>query len=311
MDPGNAVFNPANLATLYRIEAAGALGDLVPELAPDMDFKSVLLSGGYQFEHNGSIVFGVAAQSRFAKTNYGQTVGTNPEGDMTGVFESYERYWGGSLAGGATISNMFHVGLGVTFKWWDSTLAPAEFTMERLAGESSTTAWDYGIRVAGEFLKYTGYQLVPALGISYLNAGFPTGSNAGYIDLAQADELPKTLRYGLSVRLATPSSKSVDDMLKTSVPALDVIGNIDVANSRASEKANVYGLGIEAGIYQILFLRLGYVSDKDEDIKDLTYGLGLGVTLNQFQGRLDYARVPQGGRLDEVSRYELSLGVHF
>ena len=57
--------------------------------------------------------------------------------------------------------------------------------------------------------------------------------------------------------------------------------------------------------------RLRNVHDEDGDVKDPTFGAGVGLPFDKYQARFDYARIPGSYREDHENRFGMSFGVFF
>ena len=306
-DPANAFFNPANLAEHRGVHLRSAYGKLLPSFYDDVRLMSFGASGGHQSSLDNSRVWSLGVDLRHVRMEYGAHFATDAFGNVRDSFNSVENYTGISIGGGMFFSGIYHLGLGVSCKYFRANFAPAYVTQEGLAGTTWALSFDGGIRFAARLLEESGYLLVPAVGLSYLNLG----RDISFIDQEQADEQPRTLRVGLGLRFESPSNLEIDKMLDTEVPIVTLSVNLDLADSRATSKSHVYGAGLEASLLQAGFFRIGYIHDKDSNTKGLTYGLGLGLRINMFQGRFDYAWVPQAKNLDYSGKYGVSVGVYF
>ncbi len=306
-DPANVFYNPANLAEHRGAHVRGAYSKLLSPLYEDMRLKTLGVSGGFQIPLANSNAFSFGADLRHVRINYGAQWATTEMGEVVGVFESIENYTGFSLGGGMLLSGIVHLGFGASFKYYRANLAPAQYTMEKIEGKSSTLSFDGGFRVAARLFEESGYLLIPAAGLGYLNIG----RDIAFMDEEQADKQPRTLRVGLGLRFESPSLLGMDEKFGAKLPIVTLSANLDLADSRVSPKSHVYGAGFEAAVFQLGFLRIGYIHDKDGHVEDLTYGLGLGLRINIFQGRFDFARVPQADNLGSLNKYGLSMGVLF
>lgn len=306
-DPSNLYFNPANLATVHGALLTGSFGKLYPNFVSDWWIGNVGVSGGYQTTLDNSTEVGFGGDVRYGRRDLGESIATNTQGLELGSFSSHESYLGISAAGGMVFSERIHVAVGATFKYVWIEYVPDDFALEGIDGTANTVAFDMGLRVAANLFEDSGHLFVPAAGISYVNLG----PGIEFTNREQSDDLPRAVRYGLSGRFESSSSPEIDDVFNTRLPLVSISVNIDVMDSQVTERANVYGVGFEVEALKILFVRLGYIKVKDGDVKDPTYGAGLGLPYNKFRARFDYARVPTPGRRDDENRFGISIGALF
>jgi hypothetical protein len=121
------------------------------------------------------------------------------------------------------------------------------------------------------------------------------GPDITFVDEAQADPMPRTLRMGVAYeawRSPIQQVTLVTDYL------LSVVKD---------DETKVVGVGAEWGYSGYLFLRVGYKSDPEGDIEGVTGGLGVDMSgLVDQDLSFDYANVPQAETLSTVHRFSLS-----
>jgi hypothetical protein len=306
-DPSNLFFNPANLATVR-----GVLFTASKNLTPVGGEASWIInggvSGGYQTTLGRSAGIGFGGDVRFGRLEYGPITWTDDRMYRETSFEGNENYFGLSAAGGMLISDLVHVGLGTTLKYWWADYAPDVATVDRGV---NTVVFDMGFRVAANLFEESGFLLVPAVGVGYVNLG----PDVELFDLTLQETvkfaLPRAVRYGLSARFESGSSPVADERVRREPPLVCLTINLDVADSQVAERSDVYGGGLELSVLRMVFLRTGYIKDEDVEIDDATFGFGLGLEAARFQARADYARVPAGGDREDLNRYGVSVGILF
>jgi len=245
---------------------------LVPDLANDVRLDFL----GYGQYVEGWGMMGVYIDY----LNNGQQTQTDEGGQVQGTFGSYEFSVG--FAYGVKMTP--HLGVGVGVKYFRNELAPDSATQDRGSGSGSTWAIDTG-------LHYRVNDRVQ-LGAALTNLG----PDITFIDADQSDPMPLTLRLGV----ATTAYQS-------EYMGFLVVG--DYLNSLVSQdNTQIYGGGVEWNYVESLFIRLGYKDDREGEIQDYTWGLG--VDLTRWTGQsisMNYASVPQAKDLDRVNRISLSF----
>lgn len=247
---------------------------LVPDLADDVTLNHL----GYGHYVNGWGMLGAYV----TYLNNGEQQSTGEGGEDQGTFNSYEFAVG--LAYGVKLSQTFGIGVGV--KYFRNELAPDRVTQDQGEGTGSTWAIDAGIHWKLTERLFLGTQL------SNL------GPDITFIDADQSDPMPLSIRAGLSY-----------DIYKSEYMGFMILG--DYLRSLVSQdETQIFGGGVEWNYAQSLFVRVGYKDDKEGEIQDYTWGLG--VDLTRWTGQsiiVDYASVPQAKDLDRVNR--ISVGFLF
>lgn len=245
---------------------------LVPDLADDVSLNYL----GYGHYINGWGMLG----AYITYLNNGEQTSTGEGGEDKGTFNSYEFAIG--LAYGVKLSPGFGIGVGV--KYFRNELAPDEVTQDRGEGTGSTWALDAGVHWKITQRLFFGTQL------SNL------GPDITFIDADQSDPMPLSLRVGLSY-----------DIYQSEYMGFLVLG--DYLISLVSEdETKIYGVGLEWNYAKSLFVRFGWKDDKEGEIQDNTWGMG--VDLTQWTGqslRFDYASVPQAKDLARVNRISVAF----
>jgi hypothetical protein len=271
-------WNPAALA--YEKGRVFSLlhAQLVPDLAPDVYYDN--LAYAMRLEDWGGI--GLS----FVYLGYGKSMATRDDGFELGEFTSNE------------VSPQVHIGaevmkglaVGLSLKYVYVNLAPGWATPDGVAGNGDTFGADIGVLV--HLQKIVPSMPLPVnLGVNVQNLG----PNIAYIDQDQSDPIGRNLKVGFGAQVL-------------SSPALTGIVAYDFNKSLiyASDKP-IHNVGAEVAYRDFAFLRAGYIYDKQGDIIDPTFGLGLNVPLGLNSLGFDYASVPQAKVLDRVSKFSLTF----
>ena len=129
------------------------------------------------------------------------------------------------------------------------------------------------------------------------------GPDISLVDGEQSDPLPRNLKVGASWGVRVPKSYSA--LLGLAVDKSLVFESIDedLAKELSWAKRNdvILSGGMELGLMDLLFGRLGYIYDDPGEIKGITYGFGFHLKKFGF----DYASIPQFVELDRVSKFSV------
>lgn len=277
-------WNPGALGFLAQKEVSVTYAKLVPGLADDVFYTYPTYA--MPVKDWGTFGFGLVYLS------YGTSEGTDQSGNSLGSFTSYEI--APTISYGTKITD--RLGVGANFKYIRVQLSP-DFD-GRGEGKGSTFAFD----IAGLY-KVPGDMVNVGLAIQNL------GGSLSFITDDNKDPIYRNLKAGFAVNAYQ----------KDQIKAL-VIGDVnqllvkgDVVDGSSSFPRPIYNFGAEVSYTSEveLALRGGYVLDKDGDIENATYGLGVGYKTFQF----DLASIPQAGGdgpgegLDRVTKF--SLGARF
>ena len=243
------------------------------------DINHYALSGAFR-PFNGR--YGNFAFS-FLYVDYGEIEGTilagNEQGYLeTGIIDPYAYALGIGYA--IRLSDKFSVGSQV--KLVDQYLGPALKTLDFYQveqnmdnNEVSTFAFDFGTRYRAGFKSLIFGMSVRNFSpeVRYAKEGF---------------QLPLTFNIGISMNML--------DFIPEKFPAHSVMLSVDATHPRSyPEYAKI---AVEYDFQNTFFLRLGYVSNRDEE--DFTYGFGL----RKFGLGFDYAYTPFGV-FDNVQRFSI------
>ncbi len=272
-DDANMIWwNPGAMAFARGHDASFMYTQLVPDLADDVNFSYL----AYVQHVEGWGGLGAA----IGYLSYGKTEGTDPDGNVTGEFSSYEI--APTIAYGTEIGD--NLGFGVALKLLRVDLAPATVTLDGRAGRGTSFAADIG----------TLYK-VPKWKASFAAVIQNLGPSIAYIDEDQSDPLGRNLKIGFAY---TPFENEVHRVLIAADANRFLLPDEVLGVS-------VWNAGIEYEFNRLIALRVGYISDPIGTITDATYGLGL--TYKGF--RFDYASFPQSEFLNRTSRFSASY--HF
>ena len=180
-----------------------------------------------------------------------------------------------------------NIGVGASVKVYRSDLAPdindPSFDLE--GGATGTTfAADLG------FL-YRSKSLPLALGAAMLNLG----PDITYVKARESSPMPRVLKVGAAYEVYSQGNSTVLGAMDVTKPFVELQDEI------------IYGAGFEYlfnwGSSGNIALRAGYYSEKEGDIQDPTFGLGIS-----WMGfRYDFVSFPQSSVLDYVTRHSLQF----
>jgi hypothetical protein len=180
-----------------------------------------------------------------------------------------------------------NIGVGASVKVYRADLAPAVLDpgIDLPEGATGTTfAADLG------FL-YRSSTMPLALGAAMLNLG----PDITFVKARESSPLPRVLKMGAAYTLVTRGSSSVLGALDVTKPFVELRDEL------------IYGGGLEYafawGQSGNIALRVGYYSEKEGDIQDPTFGIGIG-----WKGfRYDFVSFPQSSVLDYVTRHSIQF----
>lgn len=279
-DDANAMWwNPAGLAFVQHAAVDMMHSQLVPDLASDVFFE--YFGGIYRIEGLG--VIGMSIQY----LTYGKWMATDVQGVELGEGSSWEV---SPMVGGA-IRIMDQLALGMNLKFVYISLAPADLTLEGVAGTGHSVALDFGALWKAPEFDLGGFSVKRlSLGLAATNLG----PSITFINRDQAAPLPRNLRAGFAY-----------SPVWGDVARFTVVGEVNRPLVEF-ERSNTFHGGAEFFYANLIAVRAGYVYDKDGNIQDPTYGLGFMID-NRF--RIDWSSVPQSKELARVHRW--SIGVTF
>ncbi len=300
-DPSNAFYNPANISFINGAYLTGFYSKLVPDLADDVYTGNLAVAGGTRFRLGESYELGLGGCLRYQKLDYGEW------GTFSGGTASSSEYViSFSLAGGIKINKIFNLGIGLSVKPVKLDLAPAWSTPDGESRESDGTASDFGILLGAELPIGEEFTFSGNIGLSYLNMG----SDFEFQNWFGTISMPSATRYGIGIRLESQPLTGNEKFGPLFTLAFNV-DKLDHTSEADKGKSDESSYGAEIGFLRMLFLRIGRWKYESGNIDDKTFGVGLGVELESFLIRLDWARVPQASNLDNVNKFGLITGISF
>ncbi len=273
-DASAVSWNPAGLAF---IESEFNVTLMHTQLVPDWDDVY------YEYAAYAQRIEGLGTiGASLIYLTYGEQIATDPDSpDPIGTFSSYEII--PSVAYGTLLTDNLALGLNLKFVYVN--LAPAQYTQDQQKGAGTTFAADLGV-------LYRMWDGTLRLGGALQHVG----PRIAYIDEEQSDPLPRNLKAGASYMLIS------DEMNKLMVCA-DYNKSLVIIEDIVDQSTGVIiNLGAEYRYFDLLSLRAGYVYDKDGEVKDFAFGMGLKYRNFAF----DLANVPQAEGLKRPFRFSLT-----
>jgi hypothetical protein len=283
-------WNPAGLAFMQGWNAGLMHAKLVPDLADDVYFEYAGLS---KYLKGWGGVAGT-----FTYLNYGESPATTEESsDPFATFSSFE--FSPSLAIGTPIVE--NLGLGLNLKLLHVDLAGELLGSE---GKGTTFAVDLGALyrwnkdVESLFGSGPG-QMNAALGLTVANLG----PDISLVDDRQSDPLPRNLKIAAALGAGVPKSYSVlaGFSVEKSLVFVDIPDSTKEQLSFYERNEVLLSGGMEVGILDLAYGRVGYLYDDPGEIKGWTYGAGFYL---KAVG-IDFASIPQFRELDRVSKFSI------
>jgi hypothetical protein len=260
---------------------------LVPGLADDVYYENL----GYAM--NLPNWGGIGASLVYL--SYGKSMATDQGGTPLGEFTSYE------------ISPQIHVGTevmkglaaGLTLKYVYVNLAPAWATQGE-PGTGYTFAADVGLLMRVR-------DMAPSFPVP-LNIGVNVQNLGPNITFTQqggsSDPIGRNLKIGFGAQVLN-LPKFTGTVAYDYNKALWM--SEDGTGRKSMSTIQVHNAGAELGYADFVFLRGGYIYDKDGEIKDPTFGVGFIINLGVDNLGFDYASVPQARGLDRVSKFSINF----
>jgi len=306
--PATVWWNPGALGLAQPVVGELSFGKLVPDLANDIWFASVGGAGRL-----GLLGLG----GHFGYLNHGKSIVTDEIGNIIGRFRSWE-YDARAGAGidlakaFAPQSDLFHWGIGGSFKLFHVHDAPAQFILDGSSGIA--TSWDLDVGT------------VTALRVPVVLASSDTPEHPSYLTVSAAGVIRNALvhhirfggdayplgrydRVGLAMEAKLFHSPDFGHLFRGLLTA-DANG---VFLRPDHNETPILNYGIEGTLLGILSGRSGYIFDRDGDIRGWTWGAGIGIEPGEqtslglpIGGRLDVANVPQARGLARVWKFGLS-----
>jgi len=221
---------------------------------------------------------------------YGEQTVTDEDGYEGETFNSYD------ISVAATYASQLkeNIGLGLTFKFILSDLAPETETTSK--GQGMSYAFDIGYKHKNLMVEKLDF------GLNLQNIG----PNMTYLDASNSDPLPMNWRMGLSYRAIESKfnkftlNTDMNKVLANDDPVYERFFTAWTDDSKKTEiEEIVLGIGAEYVYLDLLSLRTGYIYDKAGDIIGASFGAGFHYTFaNEYLVNIDYSFQPGGGMQD-------------
>ncbi len=292
-------WNPAGMAFLSRQEMSFMYVNLLPQFhLPDLYylFASYVHPIPEWGTVGGNIIY----------VNYGQTEGRDENNMPTGTFSSYDMAF--TLAYGSPVNQ--NLGIGVASKFVYSHLSEQGAGAEKGSGIGTTMAVDVGVMYHEAFLR----------GLTLAATLTNMGPAISYIDRAQADPIPLTIRVGASYKLIDSDFNKLTvnvDLQKElvdryddgrAVPFYIAMFTAWTNNPMENEIEGVISnLGVEYWYQSLVGLRMGYYYDKLGDRFPMSFGFSLGYSSYRFD--FGYISAGEGHPLTDTMIFTLNLGL--
>src|SRR5688572_21469775 len=266
-DPTGATWwNPAALGFVGRTGVELTYAQLVPGLADDVNYN--FLTFVRPLEGWGAFGVGIVFLS------YGQSEGSDDQGNLTGTFGSNEFspavYYGTQI--------LPDLAVGASLKWIRIQLAPSD-----QSGVGSTFGLDLAALYRIQAAKLN-------LGLNIQNLG----PSVAFINEDKADPLGRNIKAGAAWEAV--SSKNYAVVLAA-----------DFNQSMVTNAFTTYHGGLELRYADQVAGRFGYYSDPLGEIEDMTYGIGV-----QFRGfTVDWGSIPQAKESDLGNVQKITIGYRF
>lgn len=328
-DP-NPWANPALLGYHRGVTYMWGRTRLVPGLADDVFLESERYTLGFM---GVGLEFAGRGPGKI-RLDYGASAGTDPSGNPTGTFNSYEKIdaWGGgaSLSGllsgwaalhgrpAPALARRADVAFGFASKDIVIDLAPGSSS-----GSAEANGKDWGMFLRGTpVLPDPAWALPVQVDLAYAYSVINyNDERVTFINVSQPSPLTRSNRNGIAGRVALgiPSDlrhgtgRSLRWLLDSLDPMLSIGFARDWAHNSAGGVASFYDVdhtGLEVTFVNVFTMRTGHWTDRVGEIDGSTSGWGLGFRIARVAGfRYDHATVPQARNsgLDDVERKGFTL----
>ncbi len=276
---GNLWFATTN-RVMVRAAAKGEITMMhvnwLPELADDIyyEFFSYVRNIPEWGTLGGNITF----------LSYGNISQTDPTGQSLGDFSAFDVAL--TLSYGTPLTT--NLSGGVSAKIIYSHLSDQGAGAEQGSGTSTGLALDLGLlyRMSNRW----------TLGVAMTNLG----PDISYIDVAQADPLPRNLAIGVATYLV---KSDFNNVLLTAEMNKSLVGLDDSFSDEIREI--IYNAGAEYRYGSFIAFRGGYIYDQEGEVKTPTLGFGLAYKLFNF----DFAYIPSNDNVPLANTMRLSLSI--
>lgn len=295
-DAGATWWNPAGLAYQNQSQITMMHANWLPQFhLPDLYYD--FISYTYPVQDMGT--FG----AHLIFLNLGSSTRTDEAGNEQGTFSTYEGALG--LSYGTMMTK--NTALGMSARFIYSHLADRGAGAEKGSGVATGIGIDVGVLHKPKFLP--GLQL----GANLSNLG----PKIAYIDAAQADPIPTSIKLGAAYHV-----------VDTEFNKVTVVGDIDKELVRKYSDGTsdpfyvalvsswfdepllqemIYHVGMEYWYTNLVGLRVGYWNDQQGKVKPITFGASLQYAVYRFD--FSYVSAGEGHPLTDTMRFSLSLGL--
>ena len=268
IDQESVFYNPSAMA-LYHLDARVSVTSpfstsWLPRLISDYRLRGSSLTLALKRNQTGTSVFSVGAF--FQRFSYGRLVRLGPLGGIDGIDKPTEMAYG--LSFGYAHSGKIKYGLGLTNRYINSRLlGPGGLTI----GDATADALlvDVAALIEAPLSGSATERSQITARASILQTLI--GGDLTYIDAQQADPTPKVNQIGVafSASFGDPNLRGLS-LLASGELDSDVSG----AKNELSSKTR---LGFEAGLFEMLYARVGAFDDDAVDGLALSYGAGFSL----------------------------------
>ena len=328
-EPG-AWGNPAALAGTQGVAWLMGTSALQPGSSPDIRFTShrfVVGGAGLGMSFMGPPL-GVGS----THLSYGRQQGTDPSGNPAGTFEAFEEVesWGIGVSpvqlidawrgcrGGSGSPWARRLDLRFGWQWKDTELR----FLPGPDGSSRAGNQDWGLQARVGIVPGDRAGRRPSLDLAFGHAVLNADEDSRFV-FFDGSEAPSSLhrRTGLALHAVLPWPGAGPGGVEpwgwwfaTVSRAVELGFAYDRSVSSApggGEESAAEGVGFEAALMRVLFVRLGHVEDRAGGVDGFSFGLGAHVPVGRWgQVGYDWAREPMAAGSDPRQRHGVSVWLH-